>query len=196
MPGLDLGILLSTVDIGAMPGMAEKYCSEVGVDQAAVDPVDVDPLARPELGRHVLDPRLGGGFAGAEVGVRRVRPGAAVAGQHDDAAPINFRFSPGETAFVLDDSRPVAYIYDGAIADIARDALVLARHPVGTIVTVDSDSPNRPHGVPVPAAIPFGSLLTADRPASYRSRRPARNASPGAGYGGCRWRGRGLLIRP
>lgn len=75
---------------------------------------------------------------------------------------------------MLDDSRPVAYIYDGAIADIARDALVLARHPVGTIVTVDSDSPNRPHGVPVPGAIPFGSLLTADRPASYRSRRPAR----------------------
>ncbi len=45
-----------------------------------------------------------------------------LAAQHLGAigAPINFRFSPGETAFVLDDSRPAAYVYDAAIAGIAR----------------------------------------------------------------------------
>jgi acyl-CoA synthetase (AMP-forming)/AMP-acid ligase II len=126
-----------------------------------------------ELGRDVS--RLAAGLAAHGVGRGDVvvfqlfnSPEWALlylAAQHLGAigAPINFRFSPGETAFVLDDSRPAAYVYDAAIAGIARDALSLARHPVGAIVTVDSDSPNG-SAVPVPGAIPFGSLLTADHP--------------------------------
>ena len=130
-----------------------------------------------ELGRDVS--RLAAGLAAHGVGRGDVvvfqlfnSPEWALlylAAQHLGAigAPINFRFSPGETAFVLDDSRPTAYVYDAAIAGIARDALSLARHPVGAIVTVDSDGPNGQHGshgAPVPGAIPFGSLLTADHP--------------------------------
>jgi acyl-CoA synthetase (AMP-forming)/AMP-acid ligase II len=48
------------------------------------------------------------------------------------AAPINFRLSPGEVAYVLDDSRPQAFIYDGALANVAREALErsLQRPPV------------------------------------------------------------------
>ena len=126
-----------------------------------------------ELGRDVS--RLAAGLAAHGVGRGDVvvfqlfnSPEWALlylAAQHLGAigAPINFRFSPGETAFVLDDSRPAAYVYDAAIAGIARDALSLARHPVGAIVTVDSDSPNS-SAVPVPGAIPFGSLLAADHP--------------------------------
>ena len=35
------------------------------------------------------------------------------------ASPINFRLSPGETAYVLDDSRPRVFVYDAALATIA-----------------------------------------------------------------------------
>jgi acyl-CoA synthetase (AMP-forming)/AMP-acid ligase II len=44
------------------------------------------------------------------------------------AAPINFRLSPGEVAHVLDDSRPRAFIYDGALRDTAAAALKRAGH--------------------------------------------------------------------
>jgi acyl-CoA synthetase (AMP-forming)/AMP-acid ligase II len=42
------------------------------------------------------------------------------------AAPINFRLASGETAHVLDDSLPKAFIYDEALAEVADDALSLA----------------------------------------------------------------------
>lgn len=38
-------------------------------------------------------------------------------------APINSRLSPGETAAILDDSRPVAYVFDAVLATTARAAL-------------------------------------------------------------------------
>ncbi len=44
------------------------------------------------------------------------------------AAPINFRLSPGEVAYVLDDSRPRAFIYDAALAQTAAAALERAGH--------------------------------------------------------------------
>jgi acyl-CoA synthetase (AMP-forming)/AMP-acid ligase II len=44
------------------------------------------------------------------------------------ASPINFRLSPGETAYVLDDSRPRAFIHDAALGDMVRDALGRASH--------------------------------------------------------------------
>ena len=36
------------------------------------------------------------------------------------AAPINFRLSTGEVAYVLDDSRPAAFVYDAALAPDRR----------------------------------------------------------------------------
>jgi acyl-coenzyme A synthetase/AMP-(fatty) acid ligase len=44
------------------------------------------------------------------------------------AAPINFRLSPGEVAYVLDDSRPRAFVYDAALAETAAAALQRAEH--------------------------------------------------------------------
>jgi len=51
-----------------------------------------------------------------------------LAAQHLGAigSPINFRFSAGETAFVLDDSKPVVYVYDASLAEVAATALELA----------------------------------------------------------------------
>jgi acyl-CoA synthetase (AMP-forming)/AMP-acid ligase II len=39
------------------------------------------------------------------------------------AAPINFRLSSGEVAYVLDDSRPRGFIYDESLSTVATDAL-------------------------------------------------------------------------
>ncbi len=44
------------------------------------------------------------------------------------ACPINFRFSPGETAHVLDDSRPTVFVYDADLAASVQTALKIADH--------------------------------------------------------------------
>jgi acyl-CoA synthetase (AMP-forming)/AMP-acid ligase II len=129
-----------------------------------------------ELGRDVA--QLAGGLAACGVG-----PGDVVvfqlfntpewallylAAQHLGAigSPVNFRFSSGETAYVLDDARPAAYVYDGAITDTARAALESARHQPGTVVAVEPAGPaGRAGAVPaVPGAITFGELLASGRP--------------------------------
>ena len=51
-------------------------------------------------------------------------------------APVNFRLSPGETAHVLDDSRPAVFVYDAAFAPAATGALELADHRPATLVRV------------------------------------------------------------
>ena len=58
------------------------------------------------------------------------------------AAPINFRLSPGEVAYVLDDSLPRAFVYDLALAETAGDALRRADHAPELVATVgDGPSP-------------------------------------------------------
>ncbi len=52
------------------------------------------------------------------------------------AAPINFRLSAGETAYVLDDSRPTVFVYDAAVADTAREALERAEYTPGHVLVV------------------------------------------------------------
>ena len=54
------------------------------------------------------------------------------------ASPINFRFSSGETAHVLDDSEPTVYVYDSALIETATEALALAHHKPGTTLDVGS----------------------------------------------------------
>jgi long-chain acyl-CoA synthetase len=51
--------------------------------------------------------------------------------------PINFRLSPGETAYILDDSKPSVFIYDADIKDDVLQALSLAKHKPKRIVMVD-----------------------------------------------------------
>jgi acyl-CoA synthetase (AMP-forming)/AMP-acid ligase II len=53
------------------------------------------------------------------------------------AAPINFRLSPGEVAYILDDSRPRAFVYDAALADTAAAALERAGHRPTLVAEAD-----------------------------------------------------------
>ncbi|CAA7601989.1 AMP-dependent synthetase/ligase [Acididesulfobacillus acetoxydans] len=80
--------------------------------------------------------------------------------------PINFRLSPGETAFIIDDSRPAVYVFDAEIRETAEQALAMAEHKPRRLVMVDifgQQEPsagqvtyqdyvrNRPQEDPVPA---------------------------------------------
>jgi acyl-CoA synthetase (AMP-forming)/AMP-acid ligase II len=55
------------------------------------------------------------------------------------ATPINFRLSAGETAHVIDDSRPAAFIFDAELGGAAREALDLASHTPRWTATVGED---------------------------------------------------------
>jgi acyl-CoA synthetase (AMP-forming)/AMP-acid ligase II len=124
-----------------------------------------------ELGRDVE--QLAGGLAACGVGRGDVvvfqlfnTPEWALlylAAQHLGAvgSPVNFRFSSGETAYVLDDARPAAYVYDVALTDTARAAVDSARHRPGALVAVAADGSGTP---PLPGAISFGELLASGRP--------------------------------
>ena len=57
------------------------------------------------------------------------------------AAPVNFRLAPGETAHVLDDSRPAVHAYDASLAETTRAALEAAEHRPATVVAVGGDDP-------------------------------------------------------
>lgn len=58
------------------------------------------------------------------------------------ASPINFRLSPGETAYVLDDSRPRVFVHDAVLGQVANDALSRAQHEPGLVVAVDPSGGN------------------------------------------------------
>jgi acyl-CoA synthetase (AMP-forming)/AMP-acid ligase II len=73
------------------------------------------------------------------------------------AAPINFRLSAGETAHVLDDSAPAAFVFEAELGTTAREALALASHAPGwTAVVGDGGEAT------ADAAIPFDALLATD----------------------------------
>jgi acyl-CoA synthetase (AMP-forming)/AMP-acid ligase II len=55
------------------------------------------------------------------------------------ATPINFRLAAGETAHVLDDSRPAAFIFDAELTPAAREALDLASHAPAWTAVVGED---------------------------------------------------------
>ncbi|MDR3672258.1 MAG: AMP-binding protein, partial [Holophaga sp.] len=52
-------------------------------------------------------------------------------------SPINFRLSPGETAMIIDDSKPAVFLYDAEIREVAVKALAMARHQPRRVVMVD-----------------------------------------------------------
>jgi acyl-CoA synthetase (AMP-forming)/AMP-acid ligase II len=56
------------------------------------------------------------------------------------ASPINFRLSSGETAHVLTDSRPVAFVWDGPLTPTATEAMVRAGYEPPTVAIVGDDS--------------------------------------------------------
>jgi acyl-CoA synthetase (AMP-forming)/AMP-acid ligase II len=67
------------------------------------------------------------------------------------ASPINFRLSPGEIAYVLDDSQPKAFVYDQALAATAAEALSRAEHVPIVLATVGEEETS--------ATLPFSELL-------------------------------------
>jgi acyl-CoA synthetase (AMP-forming)/AMP-acid ligase II len=67
-------------------------------------------------------------------------------------APINFRLSPGEIAYVIDDSQPTAFVYDQALATTAADAITRAEHQPQTLIAVGAGESTAP-------ATPFHELL-------------------------------------
>ncbi len=73
------------------------------------------------------------------------------------AAPVNFRLSAGETAYVLDDSRPRAFVYDAALSGLAREALALAADRPGSVIVADPLE----QAAPLPGALRLGELLSA-----------------------------------
>ncbi len=58
--------------------------------------------------------------------------------------PVNFRLSPGETAYILDDSKPSVYIFDEEIRDTAEKALDMARHKPRRVVMAEHDGAEKP----------------------------------------------------
>jgi acyl-CoA synthetase (AMP-forming)/AMP-acid ligase II len=82
------------------------------------------------------------------------------------AAPVNFRFAPGEMAYVLDDSLPRAYVYDQALAGAAAEALRLAGHrPALLAVVPGPGGPGAGAAAGPPGAVPFAELAGAAGPA-------------------------------
>ncbi|MCB2185807.1 MAG: AMP-binding protein [Deltaproteobacteria bacterium] len=58
--------------------------------------------------------------------------------------PINFRLSWGETAYILDDSRPKVYCYDAELAEVAEKALGSAKHQPERVVMIDVKGGHQP----------------------------------------------------
>jgi acyl-CoA synthetase (AMP-forming)/AMP-acid ligase II len=75
------------------------------------------------------------------------------------AAPINFRLSPGEVAHILDDSRPAAFIYDAALAQVATDALARASHSPPLTAVVSGDGSD---DASTSSETPFTQLISAE----------------------------------
>jgi acyl-CoA synthetase (AMP-forming)/AMP-acid ligase II len=71
------------------------------------------------------------------------------------AAPINFRLSAGEIAYVLDDSQPAVFIYDQALELVAADAITRAEHQPRLLVAA---------GVDTAPALGFDQLLASGPP--------------------------------
>ncbi len=51
--------------------------------------------------------------------------------------PINFRLSPGETAYIIDDSKPAVFLYDAEVKEDVLQALTMAKHQPKRLIMVD-----------------------------------------------------------
>jgi len=68
-------------------------------------------------------------------------------------SPINSKLSPGETAYIIDDSKPAVFVYDAEIKEIAEEALKLAEHQPNRVVMAD---------ITKEAEAPVGHILYED----------------------------------
>jgi acyl-CoA synthetase (AMP-forming)/AMP-acid ligase II len=152
-------------DFGYLAGVA-RNASRFAASPALAEAEGDRAWTYAELWRDVE--RLAG-----ELGARGVRPGETVVFQLFNgpefaltwlaalrlgavATPINFRLSAGETAHVLDDSRPAAFIFDAELGAAAREALALASHEPGWTAVVGAA------GDGAAAESSFDALLATD----------------------------------
>ena len=70
------------------------------------------------------------------------------------SSPMNFRLSPGETAFILDESKPKVFVYDREQASAVAQALELSTHQPAVVAGVGN-------GELLPGTIAFEDLLDA-----------------------------------
>jgi acyl-CoA synthetase (AMP-forming)/AMP-acid ligase II len=110
-----------------------------------------------------------------EFGARGVRPGETVVFQLFNGpefalcwlaamrlgaipTPINFRLSAGETAHVIDDSLPAAFVFDAELGAGAREALGLASHDPGWTAVVGEDFEELLGTDTAPPPLPHGDI--------------------------------------
>lgn len=74
-------------------------------------------------------------------------------------SPMNFRLAPGETAFILDDSKPLVFVFEAADAALIAQALELASHRPSVLVAVGDADVSAVEG-----AIGFDELLVEGAP--------------------------------
>ncbi|MGI6120130.1 MAG: class I adenylate-forming enzyme family protein [Desulfosporosinus sp.] len=72
------------------------------------------------------------------------------------ACPVNYRLSFGETAFIIDDSKPKVFVYDSEMSETVQKALAMAKHKPEKVVMVDYSSSN-----PLPGAVRFEDYMGA-----------------------------------
>jgi acyl-CoA synthetase (AMP-forming)/AMP-acid ligase II len=134
-------------------------------------------ISDPETGRSwtyaelgVVTGQLAAGLARAGVGVGELvayqlmnRPEfaflyVAAQGLRAVSSPMNFRLSPGETAFILDEAKPVVFVYEREQASVVAQALELASHRPAVVAGVGGDG----SGELIPGSIAFEELLVTD----------------------------------
>ncbi len=69
--------------------------------------------------------------------------------------PINFRLSCGETAFIIDDSKPKVFVYDSENSEIVEKALVMAKHKPERVIMVNYTNCTGP----IPGAVRFEEYI-------------------------------------
>ncbi|MDL2275588.1 AMP-binding protein, partial [Desulfosarcina sp. OttesenSCG-928-G10] len=83
--------------------------------------------------------------------------------------PINFRLSSGETAYILDDSKPKIYFYDSELSVIAEKALKAARHKPEKVVMVDVSG----NAKPIAGAVSYEDYVRGKSDANPDIRHPS-----------------------
>ncbi|MCL2514314.1 MAG: AMP-binding protein [Microbacteriaceae bacterium] len=77
------------------------------------------------------------------------------------SSPMNFRLSPGETAHILNESKPVVFVYEREQTPLIAQALELATHRPALLAGVGE-------GELLPGSVAFEDLLVEDAP-SFRA---------------------------
>lgn len=85
------------------------------------------------------------------------------------SCPVNYRQSAGETALMIDDSKPKVFVYDVAFRDVAQEALKMAQHKPHRVIVADLDGKVQPEA---------GEITYTDYIANQPKTDPVRTDKP------------------